>query len=72
MQMKFKLYSRARIDLLELKSRSIHVLKNVEYNRELKSNRFFSVNKRLKKNRTSFSLASHAGVFRGGMKNELP
>ena len=33
MQMKFKLYSRARIDLLELKSRIIHVLKNVEYNR---------------------------------------
>ena len=42
-------FVKARIDLLELKSHIIHVLKIVEYNRALKSNRFFSVNKRLKK-----------------------
>ena len=44
-----QLFVRTRIDLSELKSLIIHVLKSVVNNRGLKSNRFFSINKRLKK-----------------------
>ena len=43
-----QLFVRTRIDLLELKSHIIHVLKSVVNNR-IKINRFFSINKRLKK-----------------------
>ena len=42
-------FVRTRIDLLKLKSHIIHVLKCVLYYRGIKSNSFFSVNKRLKK-----------------------
>ena len=44
-----QLFVRTRIDLSELKLHIIHVLKSVVDNRGLKSNRFFSINKRLKK-----------------------